>query len=275
MSREHSNHEKLLRTLRLETKLSETVIDGLLQEARQSRPRTPITPSIPSATIEWLRAKAEWCGAVIDHFQMKHAIVEIAISILSRYIQSESIRELPSDHVDRCSTAAALRIAMMHHSEDHFMPLEELVKMGHMQYTGDEICESEWHIIRCVGHDATKAPTTESFAKGFVSFLETPESGPMIDIRETIERLSRPAIHDVMFLEIPMQWVGLGIVVLAFRLCRPEVWKGHVDVIYQTVGIREDSTAASHVTCVSYQLRNSLDVKEKKDDTKISALQAI
>ncbi|CAJ1950051.1 unnamed protein product [Cylindrotheca closterium] len=190
---------------------------------------------------------------------MRFTTAELATQILYRYVQCGRLTELPMDHVTRCSTAAAFRIALVLNEQTH-IPLSELVRMGQNnkgqnRFTKEEICLSEWHIFHCMDDSMLSPPTIEGCVKGYVEGFQEAAIVLPVDFRQVLEELICLAIHGILFLEYPVQWVGLGIVVLALRLCQGQhIWEAQVAVLYGEVGIEEGSPVADGISEICARL---------------------
>mmetsp|Transcript_21016 Transcript_21016/g.51656 ORF Transcript_21016/g.51656 Transcript_21016/m.51656 type:complete len:232 (-) Transcript_21016:523-1218(-) len=210
-------------------------------------------PTPATIDSQWIRAKSRWCIAVVDHFEMKYTTAELATRILSRYVQRGRLVELPIGHAARCSTAASLRIAMIL-NEQLYIPLSELVSLGQNRYTEEEISMSEWHIFHCLDNRIL-SPTIEGFVTAYVERFQGTTIVIPPDLRQVLEELTCLAIHGILFLEFPVQWVALGVVVLALRLCQgQDTWEAQVAVLYGVIGIEEGSAVAGGISEICARL---------------------
>lgn len=214
----------------------------------QEEPPTPVT-----IDSHWIRAKSRWCIVVADHFEMRYTTAELATQILCRYAQSGRLTELPADHVITCSTAASFRIAMVFNEKLH-IPRSELVRMGQNRYTEEEIKLSERHITNCLDQSMI-SPTIEGFVKTYVECFQATAIVLPDDFGQVLDELIRLAIHGILFLEFPVQWVGLGVVALALRLYQEQsIWEAQIAALYGEIGIEEGSAVACRISEICARL---------------------
>lgn len=205
----------------------------------------------PHEQHAWLRVRFDWCFAVADHFQpMSYTTVEIAIRLLCDYMHGRHLRELPMDHVMRCSAAACLRIAILL-NEFNYITLQDFIRIGENRFTEDEIFESEFHVYHSLGHHILSPRTIESYAVDYMVLWEqTDGNGSISDLWEPLVRWIRLAIRDLIFLEYPVNNVGLTTVVMTLREHTPSL-----TVIYQALSIPDNSPEAAAVTEIGNRLQ--------------------